>query len=88
MIRQAARELGMKRSTVYKVLHRRLRLYAYKVQIVQEIKPEDAPKREAFANAMFDRIAKYETFLSRVLFTDEVSFHVSRKVNRHNVSIW
>ncbi|PSN32688.1 hypothetical protein C0J52_26772 [Blattella germanica] len=34
LIRQAARELGMKRSTVHKVLRHRLRLYAYKVQIV------------------------------------------------------
>ena len=87
-IRQAARELGMKRSTVHKILHRRLRLYAYTVQILQEIKPEDAPKRETFAITMLDRIAEDETFLSRMMFTDEATFHVSGKVNRHNVHMW
>lgn len=87
-IRQAARELGMKRSTVHKVLHRRLKLYAYKVQIVQEIKPDDRPKRQEFAITMLDRVAEDETFLSCVMFSDEATFHVSGKVNRHNVRIW
>lgn len=87
-VRQAARELRMKRSTVHKVLHQRLRLYAYKVQVVQEIKPDDRPKREEFACVMLDRIAADETFLSRVMFTDEATFHVSGAVNRHNVRIW
>ena len=47
-IRVAANELAIPRSTVHKVLHKRLRLHAYKLQIVQAIKPDDHPRRAAF----------------------------------------
>ena len=36
-IRTAARQLELPRSTVYKVLHNNLRLYAYKVQMLQAL---------------------------------------------------
>jgi hypothetical protein len=40
-IRRASLELNIPRSTVHKVLHKPLRLYAYKVQIVQAVEPND-----------------------------------------------
>ncbi|GBM65892.1 hypothetical protein AVEN_23925-1 [Araneus ventricosus] len=40
-VRSLARELNMPVSTVHKVLRKRLRLYAYKVQIVQALEPDD-----------------------------------------------
>ena len=40
-IRVASNELDIPRSTVHKVLHKRLRLHAYKLQIVQALKPDD-----------------------------------------------
>ena len=36
-IRVASNELTIPRSTVYKVLHKRLRLHAYELQIVQAL---------------------------------------------------
>ena len=36
-IRTAARELELPPTTVHKVLHKRLRLYAYKVQMLQRL---------------------------------------------------
>ena len=36
-IRTAARQLELPRSTVHKVLHKNLRLYAYKVQMLQAL---------------------------------------------------
>ena len=45
-IRTAARELELPPTTVHKVLHKRLRLYAYKVQMLQRHKPNDKPKRK------------------------------------------
>jgi hypothetical protein len=35
-----------------------------------------------------DRIADDETFLSKICFSDEATFHLSRKVNRHNIRRW
>ena len=45
----ASNELAILRSTVHKVLDERLRLHAYKLQIVQALKPDDHPRRAAFA---------------------------------------
>ena len=48
-IRTAARKLELLRSTVHKVLHKNLRLYAYKMQMLQALQPNDMPRRKEFA---------------------------------------
>ena len=48
-IRTAARQLELPRSTVHKILHKNLRLYAYKVQMLQALQPNDMPRRKEFA---------------------------------------
>jgi hypothetical protein len=75
-IRRASRELQMPPATVHKVLRKRLRLYAYKVQILQELKPEDKPRRHNFACDMLDRIGRDPNFLTNIMFSDEATFHV------------
>ena len=52
-IRTAARQLQLPRSTVHKVLHKNLRLYAYKVQMLQALQPNDIPRRKEFAVNMW-----------------------------------
>ena len=44
----APRELGLPTTTVHRILQKRLKLYAYKVQIPQELKQNDGPKRKVF----------------------------------------
>ena len=41
-IRGASTQLQIPHSTIHKVLHRNLRFYAYKVQLLQAFKPEDS----------------------------------------------
>ena len=74
-IRTAARQLELPRSTVYKVLHKNLRVYAYKLQML--LLPNDMPRRKEFAVNMLQRISEDETFLKRVCFSDEATFYVS-----------
>ena len=69
-------------------MHEGLKLYAYEVQILQELKPNDRPKRKAIALEMLNSTEDDEDYLKTVMFTDEACFHVSGKVNRHNVRIW
>jgi hypothetical protein len=57
----------------------RLELYAYKVQIVQEIKPNDEPLRDQFAVDLLESIDQDEHFLYNV-FSDEATFHLPGKV--------
>ena len=37
---------------------------------------------------MLDRHGADPDFLSKIFFSDEATFHLSGKVNRHNVRIW
>lgn len=80
--------LGLPRSTVHKVVHKRLRLTAYKIQLLHHIKPADKIKRFDFAVSMLDKIEENNNFLKTVIFTDEATFHVNGTVNRHNCRIW
>ncbi|PSN45712.1 hypothetical protein C0J52_19129 [Blattella germanica] len=55
-IRQASRELQIPRSTVHKILRKRLHLRAYKLQLLHQLKPDDCRKRASFCNGMIQRI--------------------------------
>ena len=86
-IRGAFTQLQIPRLTIYKVLHRNLRLYAYKMQLLQALKPEDKSRQKEFAVPLLDRLDSNPRFLKRVCFSDESTFHVSESLNRHNSRI-
>ena len=86
-IRVASNELATPGSTIQKA-HKRLRLYAYKLKIVQALKPDDRPRRTAFVEEILQRIDDDNDYLQCVVFSDEVFFHVCWKVIKHNVRIW
>jgi hypothetical protein len=50
--RRASLLLGISQTTVWRVAHNRLYLHAYKVQIVQALKPDDKPRRFQFSEDM------------------------------------
>ena len=69
-IHPAARQLELLHSTVHKVLHKNLRLYAYKAEMLQALQPNDKPRQKEFAVNMLQRISEDEAFLKRVGFSD------------------
>lgn len=44
-----AQKLGLKKSAPYKILKKRLHFTAYKIQLLQSLRPGDKPKGYAFA---------------------------------------
>jgi hypothetical protein len=50
-------QLGIPKTTIQNVIHKCLRLHAYKTQLKHEIKPDD------FASIMLNKINDDETFL-------------------------
>ena len=58
------------------------------MRILQKLKPNDRPKCKVFALEMLSHIEDDKDYLIKVLFTEDACFHVSGKVNRHNVRIW
>lgn len=87
-LKRRSLQLGLPRSTVYDVVRKRLKLHAYKIQLVHEIKPNDRPLRLEFAVATLNKIDDNPGYLNTVIFTDESTFHVNGTVNRHNCRIW
>ena len=63
-IRTAARQLNLPRATLHKVLHKNFRLFAYKVQMLQTLQPNDMPRQKEFAVNMLQRISKFLSKLS------------------------
>ncbi|GBM39932.1 hypothetical protein AVEN_250250-1 [Araneus ventricosus] len=86
--RQASIELGVARSSIRDVLHKRLHFKPYKMQLVQQLKPSDLSIRFNFAVEMLHRIDVDNDFLQLIIFTDEATFRVSGHVNKHNTRIW
>lgn len=84
---RASRELEIPQTTVWRVLRRRLTMKPYRLQLLQALKPNDKLKRLEFSIFMQEAMQD-ENFASRLVFSDEASFHLSGKVNRHNVRIW
>jgi hypothetical protein len=83
-----SRQLQIPKSTVHDVLHRRLKLRAYKQQLVQHIQPRDKPQRVNFVTFMLEQLTADDNYLQKILFSDEATFHTHGVVNRHNCRIW
>ena len=86
--RRASRELKVPQSTVSKILHKRLRLHPYKLQLVQKLHTEDKETRHAFCGNLQALMENDDDLLAKIIFSDDATFHLSGKVNRYNVSIW
>ena len=59
----------------------------YKLQLVQQLKDTDTPARRDFCIAMREKLED-DGFDDRLVFSDEATFHVNGKVNKHNTRIW
>ena len=68
-IRTAARELELPPTTVYKVLCKRLRLYAYKVQIFQRLSQITRQNEKSLQITCCNEFLRMKTFLSMKSFS-------------------
>ncbi|XP_011313280.1 uncharacterized protein [Fopius arisanus] len=85
-VRGIASALGTTRSTVHRVL-RVEGLHPWKYTPVQELKPEDFPKRVDFCQWLLDRSREPEV-IRNVCWTDEKIFVRKGIVNQHNEHHW
>ncbi|GFG29192.1 hypothetical protein Cfor_05009, partial [Coptotermes formosanus] len=73
-------ELGIPKPTVHKVLHKKFKLHAYKIQLIHANKP----KRKEFAQRMLETTDNDPNFMRNLMFSDDVTFHINGCLNRHN----
>ena len=83
----AGADLAIPHTTVWRVLQKPLQFKLYRFQIVQALKPTDKPLRKNFC-VKFQEKLDVNGFENRLVFTDEATFHLCGKVNRHNLRFW
>lgn len=92
--RRAGRELNIPSTSVWRVLRRRLRFKPYRIQLLQALHEGDKVRRVQFCEFIQSQMTDDDEenddrdLVSRIVFSDEATFHLSGKVNRHNVRIW
>jgi len=59
----------------------------YKLHLLQHLKDTDKSTREDFCTQM-QVMLEEDGFDDRLVFSDEATFHVTGKVNKHNTRIW
>ncbi|GFU24028.1 DUF4817 domain-containing protein [Trichonephila clavipes] len=87
-IRHRAQELDLCPSTLWKILWKDLGLRAYKIQLVQELKPNDHQARRRFVEWAQNEMAVVPDFHKRILLSDEAHFWLNGYVNKQNCRIW
>jgi hypothetical protein len=66
----AAKELSMLKTTVWRVLHKRLVFKPYRIQMVQQWSDEDHRRRLHFCLQLQDLMSSDDHFLEKVQFSD------------------
>lgn len=87
-IRRRSQQVNLCPSTLWKILRKDLGLRAYKIQLVQELKPQDHLLRRTLAEWAEGKIAVDPRFHMKILFSDEAHFWLNGYVNKQNCRIW
>jgi hypothetical protein len=79
LIPQHSLELGIPKPTVHKVLHKKIKLHTYKIQLLHEMKPPDKPTESA--EHMLEKTDNEPNFTHNITFTDEATIHINGCIN-------
>ena len=56
--------------------------------MLQELSDDDFDRRAEFCEHMMEQINGYTDFVNNIIFTDEATFCLNGRVNRHNCRYW
>ena len=83
-----SQQLNISETSLRRILLKDLGMMPYKVQLVQELKPIDHPKRFRFAKWACDRLTENVDFGKKIIFSDKAHFDLGGYVNKQNCRIW
>jgi hypothetical protein len=86
-LRRAVMEFNAPKTSVWQVLWKHLRLRPYQLQILQQLKPTDKVKRYDFCCSFLRKLADDDTIMNKLAFSDEATFRLPGRGNRHNLRI-
>lgn len=86
--RHRSQQLNISRTSLRRILHKNLGLFAYKVQLSQQLKEHDHSLRHRFAVWALEQLELDNDFGRKIIFSDEAHFHLGGYVNKQNCRIW
>lgn len=76
------------RESVRKIFNEKLKLYPYKIQIVQKIPENAISKRMEFCLKLSKELETNPDFLKNIWFSDESHFYLDGHCNKQNMRFW
>ena len=86
--RRLSQEVGISRTSVRRIIHGDLKLFPYKVQVLQAQTQANKDQRYEFGQEISKWIENNPELLDVLLFSDEAHFHLSGHVNKQNMRFW
>ena len=87
-VSRRSQELGISQTSTWRILRLDLGLYPYKIQLTQELKPNDHSLRRNFADWVLEQLEVDANFGEKIIFSDEAHFWLNGFVNKQNCRIW
>ncbi|KAJ4441574.1 hypothetical protein ANN_11430 [Periplaneta americana] len=81
-VRRHTRTLRMSRTFLRRIVKSDLKFHPYRLQVCQELRPEDRQNRLQFCITFLQRVKQDETIFSALALSDEANFHLSGFVNK------
>lgn len=83
-IPRRSQELGIAKTTLWRILRKDLTLHPYKIRLTQELKPMDHSKRRTFTDWALEKMRQDDQFHRKIIFSDEAHFWLNGSVNKQN----
>lgn len=85
--RRLSRELGVSFRSVHRSLHD-LGYKPFRPRLIHGLLEDDPYQRLEFCETMLERFEADESFIDRIIWTDEAMFKLNGHINRHNCVYW
>lgn len=85
--RRASQEMGISQSTVCRILKDN-GMKPYRPVLLHQLNEDDPDRRLEFAEWFVNSAAMDETFPDMIIWSDEATFKLNGRVNRHNCVYW
>ena len=86
-IRQSAREIGIPKSSVHRML-KRAHWKSYIPTLIHALNEDDLDRRVQFCEWYLDKSAEDAAFPEKIVWSDEAIFKLNGSINRHNCTYW
>ena len=85
---RGAQALGISKSSMRNILHVDLKMFPYKIQMVQKLNPEDYPRRLQYGKMMQNLERCEDDLWNKIIMSDEAHFDLNGNVNKQTCRFW